>query len=158
MKPSVIIALLLSFFVLRSNDCAHKVDGPFLVGNWDYKRFIETRDSSLQPLNNKDSSIFFAPFSKNSYQFSISDSVIYTDYTVTPNIVKYGAYQFVNCTQFSTSGIIVLLFPSEIPDTLSFTAATGLAPGGNSNINLVFGSNFVDNGITVYDSRIYSKF
>jgi hypothetical protein len=150
--------LLLSFFVLRSNDCAHRVDGPFLVGNWDYKRFTETRGSTLQPPYDKDSSIFFAPFSKNSYQFTISDSVIYMDYTVTPNIVKYGVYQFVNCTQFSSSGTIVLLFPSEIPDTLSFTAATGLAPGKNDNVNLVFGSTINDNGTIVYNSRIYSKF
>jgi hypothetical protein len=158
MKPSIIIALLLCFFVLRSNDCSHRIDTPFLVGNWDYKRFIETGDSTLRPPYDKDSSIFFAPFSKNSYQFTSSDSVIYMDYTVTPNIVKYGSYQLVNCTQFSTSGTIVLLFPSEIPDTLSFTSGSGLAPGKNSNVNLIFGSSINNNGTTVYDSHIYSAF
>jgi hypothetical protein len=126
--PGCIIMLLVSLTLISSECNCGKADvpSPSIVGSWDYESYssLITDSTSAHSYTQTTFDTSFFPHTQNSYQFKVNDSVIYTDYTMNPNLIKYGTYHFID-SEFS--GHIVLLFPPANADTLSYFTYNGLS-------------------------------
>jgi hypothetical protein len=122
------IAMLFSSLVLVSFMCCD-AGGPVpaitsatLHSFWDYTRFtIDRTDSSTLPYVTQvldDTS--FVSESQHSFVFNYNDSVVYTDYTVSPNTIQTGSYELLDTGYAGDQGKIVLFFPHTAADTLNF--------------------------------------
>jgi hypothetical protein len=126
MKTMVLayIGMLLSSLVLTSYMCcgvAPVITTQVITGNWDNTGYNTVSiDSGKSPVASADFDTSYAPHQHNSYQLKGNDSVIYTDYTVVPNIVLAGTYALIDTGYTAVSGHLVLHFPSAAPDTISF--------------------------------------
>jgi hypothetical protein len=131
MKTTILayIAMLFSSLVLVSFMCCD-AGGPrptitpatTLHTFWDYTQFaIDRTDSSTHPYVTQvldDTS--FASMSQHSFVFNYNDSVVYTDYTVSPNTIQTGTYELLDTGYTGDQGKIVLFFPHTAADTLNF--------------------------------------
>jgi hypothetical protein len=93
---------------------------PFPFVFWDYDSLHEiTVDSSTIPYIITTFDTSFLVHSQHSYMGIYSDSLVYTDYTVTPNKVIGGHYNLI-----SNGGVFITLLPSAIPDTFNYAEST----------------------------------
>jgi hypothetical protein len=117
-----LIAMLLVSLVITSDVCV-KYPPPNnynLIGTWDYHGFeVNRTDSNTNPPTYTSFDTTFAKHSQYSYQFKTNDTLIYNDYSIQPNLIKYGTYLVISD---STTAIkrVVLSFPPNNPDTLFF--------------------------------------
>jgi hypothetical protein len=136
-KMLVYIAVLLGSLVLSSADCNKYPPSYYfnnsLVGSWDYTGYTNQTFDSTSNIYNLDSSIYLfdttfpIPHTHINYQFKPMDSVIYTDYTVIPNVIKMGTYSTLslnvnipNAPGNNYQGLI-LRFPLSKPDTILYS-------------------------------------
>jgi hypothetical protein len=112
-----------------------------VTGSWDNSEFCQvTHDSSTS--SSYSVSIYDTTFSlhtKNSYQFQSNGTVVYTDYSIVPNVIKTGTYYSIGLqpgpyynvdTSFlayynGTEGTVILQFPLTSPDTVNFSTYPG---------------------------------
>jgi len=118
------LAMLLSSLVLVSFMCCGKASAIYvenITGSWDLTYYDSSSvDSTTIPYSKTSFDTSYSPHSYNSYLFLYNDSVIYTDYTVKPNIIKYGTYALIDTGVTAVSGYLILKFPSITPDTMRF--------------------------------------
>jgi hypothetical protein len=118
------IAMLLSSLVLVSFMCCGKASVIYvenITGSWDLTNYdTSTIDSTTSPYTVTSFDTVFSHHSYNGYQFLYNNSVIYTDYTVKPNIIKTGTYALIDTGRTAVSGYLILQFPSTNPDTMYF--------------------------------------
>jgi hypothetical protein len=120
--------LLLSSLILVSSTCHKGVPEPFptVIGTWDYTSLSTTIIDSTG-VGGYHEQLFdtgFARHSQNRYQFKSDSTVVYTDFTVVPNVVKNGTYNTVMITYNpdAISGEMILNFPPANPDTLRYNS------------------------------------
>jgi hypothetical protein len=121
--------LLLSSLIFVSSTCG-KGPAPLaltIIGKWDYTSLSTTiiDSTGLNGYNEHLSDTGFSAHSQNSYQLKSDSTVIYTDYTITPNIVKSGIYTTINIAfpyayPGGMSGDLILQFQQSTSDTLNF--------------------------------------
>lgn len=129
----VYIAMLFSSLVLVSFMCCD-AGGPIpapattLHAFWDYTGFAMNRtdSSSLPYVTQVLEDTSFVSHSQHSFYFDYNDSVVYTDYTVNPNIVQTGTYELIDTGYAGKEGKIVLFLPHTTTDTLNFLISGNL--------------------------------
>jgi hypothetical protein len=147
------IGMLLSSLVLVSFMCCGKASAIYIeniTGSWDLTHYDTTMvDSTVVPYAKTSFDTSFSPLSRNSYQLLYNDSVIYTDYTVNPNIVKSGTYTLIDTGYTAVSGYLIVQFPLTNPDTMYFT---------NQGLQLHFPESSNSGHVLDHHEEVYTRY
>jgi hypothetical protein len=118
-KKLIIFFVTAIFFSCSNPYIAHPIVIPFPSAPWDCVKLNEvTIDSSTSPYTITVFDTSFASHSQHSYMGFPNDSLVYVDYTVTPNTVTSGHYNFIY-----VDSILVTSFPSAGIDTFAYKLA-----------------------------------